>query len=79
VVATLSAIVNIYVGDLALSPFRLERWKCIGIVVCLFLLMSFLVDLFASLAEIKNFTDRKSGNIKISALWKKVFTNPEEI
>ena len=38
--------------------------------------MSFLLDLFASFAELKNFTDHESGNIKIFALWKKVFTNP---
>jgi len=38
--------------------------------------MSFLLDLFDSLTEIKYFTDRESGNIKISELWKKVFTNP---
>ena len=76
VVGTLSALVNIYVGDLALSPFSLERWQCIGIVVLLFILVSFLLDIFASLTEVKNFTDKESGNIKISALWKKIFTNP---
>jgi len=76
VVSTLSVIVNIYVGDLALSPFSLARWQCIGIVVFLFILVSLLLDIFASLTEIKNFTDRESGNIKISELWKKVFTNP---
>ena len=76
VVVMLSAVVNIYVGDLALSPVSLERWKCIGIVVFIFILVSLLLDIFASLTEIKNFTDRESGNIKISALWKKVFTNP---
>lgn len=76
VVVTLSAVVNIYVGDLALSPFSLVRLQCIGIVVSFFLLWSLLLDLFVSLTEIKNFTDRESGNINISALWKKVFTNP---
>lgn len=76
VVGTLSAVVNIYVGDLALSPFSWARWQCIGIVASLFILVSFLLDLFASFAELKNFTDHESGNIKISELWKKVFTNP---
>lgn len=75
-VATLSVIVNIYIGDLALSPLSLERWEYIGIVVLLFILVSLLLDIFASLTEVKNFTDRESGNIKISALWKKIFTNP---
>ena len=75
-VSTLSVIVNIYVGDLALSPFSLARWQCICIVVFLFILVSLLLDIFASLTDIKKFTDRVSGNIKISALWKKVFTNP---
>jgi len=28
------------------------------------------------MTEIKNFTDQESGNIKISALWRKVYTNP---
>jgi hypothetical protein len=76
VVVTFSAVVNIYVGDLALSPFSLERWQCIGVVVILFILVSFLLDLFVSLTEVKNFKDLESGNIKISALWKKVFTHP---
>jgi len=76
VVVTLSAVVNIYVGDLALSPISWARWKCIGIVACLFLLVSFLLDIIASLTEVKNFTDRESGNIQIPALWKKTFTNP---
>jgi len=76
VVVTLSAVVRIYVGDLALNLFSLARWQCIGIVVSFFFLWSFLLDLFVSLTEIKNFTDRESGNINISALWKKIFTNP---
>jgi len=70
VVGMLSAVVNIYAGDLALSPFSSARWQCIGIVTSLFILVSFLLDLFASFAELKNFTDHESGNIKISALWK---------
>jgi len=76
IVVTLSAVVNIYVGDLALSPVSWARWKCIGIVACLFMLVSFLLDIIASLNEVKNFTDRESGNIQISALWKKSFTHP---
>lgn len=76
VVVTLSTAVNLYVGDLALDPFSWARWQGIGIVVCLFLLESFLLDIFASLTELKNFTDHESGHIKISALWKNVFTNP---
>jgi len=76
IVMSLSALVNIYVGDLALSPFSWARWQCIGLVVFLFILVSLLLDIFASMTEIKNFTDQESGKIKISALWRKVFTNP---
>ena len=76
VVVTLSVAVNFYVGNLSLDLFNLARWQGIGIVVCLFLLVSFLLDLFASFAELKNFKDHESGHIKISALWKHVFTNP---
>ena len=76
VVVTLTAAVNIYVGDLSLDLFCPSRWLGIGIVVSLFLLMSFLLDLFVSLAKLKEFKDRESGNINISSLWKEVFTNP---
>jgi membrane-associated phospholipid phosphatase len=76
VVVTLSAAVNIYVGDLAVDLFCAARWLGIGIVVCLFLVMSFLLDLFVSASKLKKFKDRESGSINISALWKEVFTNP---
>ena len=62
VVVTLSVAVNFYVGNLSLDLFNLARWQGIGIVVCLFLLVSFLLDLFASLAELKNFKDHESGH-----------------
>ncbi len=76
VVVTLSIAVNIYVGDLALDPLNWPRWQCIGIIVFLFLLVSLLLDLFISLKELKNFKDNETGNIRVFALWKKVFTNP---
>ncbi len=76
VVVVLSAAVKIYVGDLSLSPFNLIRWLGISIIVCLFLLISFLLDIFASFSEIKKFKDNESGHINILALWKDVFTNP---
>ena len=76
VVVTLSVAVNFYVGNLSLDLFNLARWQGIGIVVCLFLLVSFLLDLFASFAELKNFKDHESGKINIVGLWKKVYTNP---
>ncbi len=76
VVVTLSIAVNIYVGDLALDPLSWPRWQCIGIIVFLFLLVSLLLDLFISLKELKNFKDNETGNIRVFALWKKVFTNP---
>jgi len=76
VVVVLSAVVKVYVGDLSLDIFNLARWQGIGIVVCLFLLVSFLLDLFASFAELKNFKDHESGKINIVGLWKKVYTNP---
>ena len=76
-VATLLAVVNIYVGDLAFSPFSLERWQCIGIVALLFILVSLLLDTFASLTEIKKFTDGLSGNIKICIMEKSIYQSIE--
>jgi hypothetical protein len=38
--------------------------------------VSFLLDIFASLTELKNFKDHESGKINIVGLWKKVYTNP---
>jgi hypothetical protein len=76
VVVTLSFAVKFYVGHLALGTFSLARWQGIGIVVCVFLLVTFFLDILASLTELKNFKDHESGKINIVALWKKVFTNP---
>jgi len=76
VVVMLSVVVNFYVGDLALSPFNLYRWRGITTIICIFLLISFFLDIFASFSEIKNFKESESGAINIRGLWKKVYTNP---
>lgn len=76
VVAALWTTVNIYIGDLALDLFSLPRWRSISLVSSIFFLLSFLLDLFISLTEVKKFTDSSSNNVNILLLWKKVFTNP---
>ena len=76
VVVALSAAVNFYVGDLALDLLSWGRWKGIGIIICLFVIGLFILDLFASFAELRHYRDHESGQINVSALWKKVFTNP---
>jgi membrane-associated phospholipid phosphatase len=76
VVLILTIIVNVYVGDLALNFFNRARWLGMGFVVGLFLIVTVLIDIAASLSKLKSFTDRESGNVNISALWKTIFTNP---
>jgi hypothetical protein len=76
VVIALSVIVKIYVGDLSLDIFNLARWMGIGSMVISFLLFSFLLDIFSSFSERKNFKDPESGQINILALWKNIYTNP---
>jgi membrane-associated phospholipid phosphatase len=75
-VAALSVSVRIYVGDLALDPLSWERWKGIGVIICLFIMGLFILDLIASFAELGNYRDQQSGQVNISALWRKVYTNP---
>jgi hypothetical protein len=76
VVVVSSVAVNIFVGHLAIDLFNPLRWCGIGGVVLLFVLVSFLLDIFDSFHELKNFKDPESGHINITELWKKVFTNP---
>ena len=76
VVLILSGSANYYVGDLAPDLFNRTRWLGIGIIACLFILGLFILDLFASFAELRNYRDKETGNINVGELWKKVFTNP---
>jgi membrane-associated phospholipid phosphatase len=76
IVVTLTIIVDLYIGDLAINAFNPVRWLGICVIVCIFLIVSFLLDVIVSCTELKNFTDPLSGNVNVSDLWKKVFTNP---
>ena len=76
VVVVFSAATNYYVGDYSLDLLSWMRWLGIGVIVLLFILALFILDLFASFIELRNYKDEETGNIDVSALWKKVFTNP---
>lgn len=76
VVLLLSVAVNFYVGDLAMGVMSWQRWKGIGVIVCLFIMGLFTLDLFASFLELRNYRDPDTGQIYIRALWRKVLTNP---
>jgi hypothetical protein len=75
-VVVCSVAANIIVGDLAIDLLNPLRWCGIGGVVLLFVLVSFLLDIFNSFYEIKNFKNPESGHINVAGLWRKVFTNP---
>ncbi|MGV6827435.1 MAG: phosphatase PAP2 family protein [bacterium] len=76
IVITLSASTNYYAGDLALSGFSPARWLGIAIIVGLFMLGLFLLDILVSFTELRNYRDPATGNIDIVRLWKTVYTNP---
>jgi len=75
-VAVLSLLTSLYAGDQGFNKFNHERIWGIGLIVLLFFLAGFLLDLVDSIFKAKRFVDQKTGQVNVAGLWRQIYTSP---